>query len=155
MSNAFLIDNSLMKSITKITVSFPKLSQNSILLSAGVLECISVNPLKWLIPSWKAICSKLSLPRVYHLLKNFVKCELLHKQFLRILRLFKEASTYNTWHYTFSFFVSIVTSKMELFGNVFNSFYFLIIATKNSILDVAGVLDPTLTTDIFSLHSWI
>ena len=37
---------------------------------------------------------------------------------------------------------------MELFGTVFNSFYFLIIATKNSILDVAGVLDPTLITDI-------
>ena len=44
---------------------------------------------------------------------------------------------------------------MELFGTVFNSFYFLIIATKNSILDVAGVLDPTLITDIFALHSWI
>ena len=33
---------------------------------------------------------------------------------------------------------------MELFGTVFNSFYLLIIATKNSILDVAGVLDPIL-----------
>ena len=29
------------------------------------------------------------------------------------------------------------------------------IATKNSILDVAGVLDPTLITDTFALHSWI
>ena len=38
----------------------------------------------------------------------------------------------------------IVTSKMELFGTVFNSFCFLIIAAKNSILDVAGVLDPIL-----------
>ena len=54
--------------------------------------------------------------------------------------------------YTFQFFVSIVTSKMELFGTVINSFYFLIIATKNSILDVAGVLDTTLITDIFALH---
>ena len=44
---------------------------------------------------------------------------------------------------------------MELFGTVFNSFYFLIIATKNSSLDVADVLDPTLITDIFALHSWI
>ena len=57
--------------------------------------------------------------------------------------------------YTFQFFVSAVTSKMELFGTVFNSFHFLIIATKNSILDVAGVLDPTLITDIFVLHSCI
>ena len=32
---------------------------------------------------------------------------------------------------------------MELFGAVFNSFYFLIIVTKNSILDVAGILDAT------------
>ena len=44
---------------------------------------------------------------------------------------------------------------MELFGTVFNSFYFLIIVTKNSILDVAGALDPTLIMDIFGLHSWI
>ena len=44
---------------------------------------------------------------------------------------------------------------MELFGAVFNSFYFLIIVTKNSILDIAGVLDPALITDIFALHSWI
>ena len=57
-------------------------------------------------------------------------------------------------NYTFSFFISIVTSKMELFGTIFNSFYFLIIAIKNSILDVAGVLDLTLITDTFALHSW-
>ena len=44
---------------------------------------------------------------------------------------------------------------MELFGTVFNSFYVLIIATENSILDVAGALDLTLITDIFALHSWI
>ena len=44
---------------------------------------------------------------------------------------------------------------MELFGTVFNSFYFLIIVTKNSILDVAGILDPILITDIFALRSWI
>ena len=44
---------------------------------------------------------------------------------------------------------------MELFGIVFHSFYFLIIVTKNSILDVASVLDPTVITDIFALHSWI
>ena len=44
---------------------------------------------------------------------------------------------------------------MEPFGTVFNSFYFLIIDTKNSNLDVAGVLDPTFITDIFALHSWI
>ena len=56
---------------------------------------------------------------------------------------------------TFYFFVSIVTSKMELFGTVFNSVYFLIIATENSILDVADIPDPVLITDIFALHSWI
>ena len=44
---------------------------------------------------------------------------------------------------------------MDLFGTVFDSFYFLIIVTKNSILDVAGVLDQTLITDIFALNSWI
>ena len=73
--------------------------------------------------------------------------------------LFMEASTCHNMTlidtYTFYFFVSTVTSKMELFGTVFNSSYFLIIATKNSILDVAGVLDPTLITDIFALDSWI
>ena len=44
---------------------------------------------------------------------------------------------------------------MELFGTAFNSFYFLIIVTKNSSLDVADVVDPTLITDIFALHSFI
>ena len=44
---------------------------------------------------------------------------------------------------------------MELLGTLFNSFYFLIIAAKNSILDVAGVLEPTLITDIFALNTWI
>ena len=44
---------------------------------------------------------------------------------------------------------------MKLFGTVFNSFYFLIIATKNSILDIAGVPDPNLITAIFALHNWI
>ena len=43
---------------------------------------------------------------------------------------------------------------MELFGTVLNS-YFLMIATKNLILDVAGVLDPALITDIFALLSWM
>ena len=38
---------------------------------------------------------------------------------------------------------------------MFNSIHFLIIATENSILDIAGVLDPTLITDTFTLHSWI
>ena len=72
--------------------------------------------------------------------------------------LFMEASTCHNMTldtYTFQFFVSIVTSKMELFGTVFSSFYFLIILAKNSILDVAGVLDPILNTDIFALHSRI
>ena len=50
------------------------------------------------------------------------------------------------------FFVSAVTSKIELSGTVSNSFHFLITATKNSILDVAGVLDSNL---IFVLHSYI
>ena len=44
---------------------------------------------------------------------------------------------------------------MEFFETVFNSFYFKITATKNSVLDVAGILDPILITDIFALHSWI
>ena len=51
--------------------------------------------------------------------------------------------------------MSLVTSRMELFETVFNSFYFLIIATENSMLDVAGVPDPALITDNFALHSWI
>ena len=57
--------------------------------------------------------------------------------------------------YTFQFFVFLLTSKLELIGTVFNIFYFLTVDTKNSILDVAGVLDPTLITDIIALHSWI
>ena len=44
---------------------------------------------------------------------------------------------------------------MELFGTAFNIFHFLIIAPKKSILDIAGLLDPTLITDIFVFHSWI
>ena len=44
---------------------------------------------------------------------------------------------------------------MELFRTVFNSFHFSIIVTKNSILDFTGVVDPTLVTDIFVLHSFI
>ena len=44
---------------------------------------------------------------------------------------------------------------MELFGITFNSLHSLIIATKNSTLDVAGVLVPTLIADTFALHSWI
>ena len=52
---------------------------------------------------------------------------------------------------TFQLFVSAVTSKKKLFETVFNSFHFLIIATKNSILDVAGVLGATLIADIFVL----
>ena len=72
--------------------------------------------------------------------------------------LFMETSTCHNMAldtYTLQFFVSIVTSKMELFGTVLNSFCFLIIAAKNSILDVAGVLDPILITNIFALHGWI
>ena len=68
-----------------------------------------------------------------------------------------EASTYHNMTldtYTFQFFVSIVTSKMELFGTVFNSFYILIIAAKNFMLNVAGFPDPILITDNFALHSW-
>ena len=44
---------------------------------------------------------------------------------------------------------------MELFGTVFDSFYFLLIVVKNTNLDVEGVLDPILITDFFTLHSWI
>ena len=49
----------------------------------------------------------------------------------------------------------ICRSEMEVFGTILNSFHFLIFATKNSILDIASVLDLTLITDTFSLHSWI
>ena len=50
-----------------------------------------------------------------------------------------------------------VTSKMMLFMTIFDSFFSLKIVTKISILDVAGVLDLTLTTttDIFASQSWI
>ena len=44
---------------------------------------------------------------------------------------------------------------MELFGITFNRLHFLITATKNSMLDVVAVLDLTLVTDTFALHSWI
>ena len=43
-----------------------------------------------------------------------------------------------------------VTSKMEIFVTIFGSFHFLTIVTKISIIDVAGVFDPTLITDIFA-----
>ena len=76
--NEFLIDNSFMRSITKIAVSFTKFSQNNVLLSVGVLEYISANPLKWPLPSCKTICSKPGLARAYHLLINCVKYELPH-----------------------------------------------------------------------------
>ena len=48
-----------------------------------------------------------------------------------------------------------VTSKMELFATNFDSFHSLTIVKKISILDVLGVVDPTLITDIFVLQSWI
>ena len=44
---------------------------------------------------------------------------------------------------------------MEFFGAVFNSFYFLIIATKNSVLDVAGVLDPNAVVALWFLYEKI
>ena len=69
-----------------------------------------------------------------------------------------EASTCHNMrvdNYTLWFLVSIVTSKMELFGTGFKSFYFLSVTAKNSILDVASILDSILLTDIFALHSWI
>ena len=75
-----LLSNEFLRSITKISVSFTKLSQNSAPFSVVFLECISVNPLMRPVPSWKAICPKLSLARVYHLLINFVKYELLHQK---------------------------------------------------------------------------
>ena len=48
-----------------------------------------------------------------------------------------------------------VTSKMELFATNFDSFHSLKIVKKISILDVLGVVDPTLITDIFVSQSWI
>ena len=46
------------------------------------------------------------------------------------------------------------TSKMELFVTIV-SFHSLTIVMKISILDVAGVLNPTFNTDIFAFNSWI
>ena len=48
-----------------------------------------------------------------------------------------------------------LTSKMELFVIIFDSFYSLTIVTKISILVVKGVVDPTLITDIFASQNWI
>ena len=45
-------------------------------------------------------------------------------------------------------FRTTVTSKMELFVTIFDSFHSLTIVTKSLILHVASVLDPTLITDI-------
>ena len=39
-----------------------------------------------------------------------------------------------------------VTSKMELFVAIFDSFHSLTIGTKSSVLDFADILDPTLTS---------
>ena len=44
---------------------------------------------------------------------------------------------------------------MELIVTVLDSFHSLTTVTKISILDVAGVLDPTLIADIFASRSWI
>ena len=49
----------------------------------------------------------------------------------------------------------LLTSRMELFVTIFDSFHSLIIVTKISILDVAGILNPNLITDIFASRSWI
>ena len=46
-----------------------------------------------------------------------------------------------------------VTSKMEIFVTIFYSFHSLTIFTKISILDVAGILDPTIITDIVASRS--
>ena len=48
-----------------------------------------------------------------------------------------------------------VTSKMELFVTIFDSFHSLTIVTKVSVLDVADALDPALNTDIFASQSGI
>ena len=53
----------LSKSLTKITVSFRKLLQNSV-LPVRRSEYISTNPIRWLVPTWKAICPKLNFERV-------------------------------------------------------------------------------------------
>ena len=49
----------------------------------------------------------------------------------------------------------LLTSRMELFVTIFDSFHSLIIVTKTSILEVAGILNPNLITDIFASPSWI
>ena len=46
-----------------------------------------------------------------------------------------------------------VISKLGLFVTILTDS--LTIVTKISILDVAGVLDPTLIVDIFALQNWI
>ena len=43
----------------------------------------------------------------------------------------------------------------ELFETIFDSFHSLTIVTKISILDVAGVFDPTVITNIFASQCWI
>ena len=50
-------------------------------------------------------------------------------------------------------FRTTVTSKMELFVTILDTFHSLTIATKGSILDVAGILHPTLKTNILALQS--
>ena len=50
---------------------------------------------------------------------------------------------------------TMIKSKMELFKTIFDSFYSVTIATKSSILDVAGILDPTPITGIFAKDRWI
>ena len=44
-----------------------------------------------------------------------------------------------------------VTSKMELFKTILDGFHSVTIATKSSILDLAGVVSPTQITGIFAL----
>ena len=73
---------------------FTKLSQNSVLLSAGVLECITVNPLTWLVPFEKQFVQNLAL-KESHLLLNFVKYEIL--QLLQVI--FKDfKAIYGSFH---------------------------------------------------------
>ena len=48
-----------------------------------------------------------------------------------------------------------LTSKMDLFKTIFDSFYYLAIVGKSSILDVADADDPTLMAGIFALQKWI
>ena len=52
-------------------------------------------------------------------------------------------------------FRTTVTSKIELFVTIFDSFYSLTIVTKSSIFNVAGILDMTVITDIFALQCWM